>query len=78
MGVYRKCALGFLAFALTIAEPAIAATKSAQDYYNDGFEAQSEENWYRAVEAYQEALQKNTVQRIAVKRSLSRSYRKST
>lgn len=60
MGVYRKCALGFLAFALTIAEPAIAATKSAQDYYNDGFEAQSEENWYRAVEAYQEALQKNT------------------
>ena len=57
MGVYRKCAAGVLAFALAIS--AFSATKSAQEYYNDGFEAQSNENWYRAVESYQEALQKN-------------------
>ena len=57
MCIYRKCAVGFIAFALAIG--VFAANKSAQEYYNDGFEAQASENWYRAVEAYQEALQKN-------------------
>jgi len=57
MCIYRKCAVGFIAFALAIG--VFAANKSAQEYYNDGFEAQSSENWYKAVEAYQEALQKN-------------------
>ena len=64
MGVYRKCAAGILAFALAIS--AFSATKSAQEYYNDGFEAQSNENWYRAVESYQEALQKNPLMKRVI------------
>ena len=60
MGLYKKSAWCFLAFALAIGTPAFSAAKSAQDYYNDGYSAQCNENWYRAVEAYQEALQKNS------------------
>ena len=57
MCLHKKFASGILAIAL--AASVFPAQKSAQDYFNDGLEAQNNENWYKAAESYQEALQKN-------------------
>lgn len=43
-------------FAMNIA---FSAEKTAQDFFNEGLQAQNAENWYRAVESYQEAVLKN-------------------